>query len=817
VRSSATSLDKLTGLDSLAHLRNPNELKLLQISIGTSHTQMKLQIDNFDGVGPRDYTAALDASRLPQVLRKINQPAELRFSLVADSPEFVVPVANARVTLGRTNGQDVFTGYLLQVPAFEFLGWRDRGPVYRLNLIAQSDEGLLNEKRLPDRSPFVERSAGSALRQLTGDLMPGTFDTSAAQDLDPIASYASDPQKSWSQEAAEIAVLARASYRTLNGALIFSPAGANVYALNETDTNFDAKGLTFASTPAAINDVTVIGEIEPQAYVTDYFIGDGLTTRFYLSQTPFIKTSETVFDEEYTTSPLEATLWNVIDPAGVVSVSDGNLIISGGTGIDGATSVQFVEQIEMGPALVMQHGDVLFNAASTAVLGGLYAGGISVGGCLAGFRIVPNGVQSNIQALVNGALTGPVITTVNGDHYLLTTRIYSQELYRRQQTFHSSAHPAGSGIGGAEILADVRIVLEVQVIDPTSPGTEVAPASVLYDGVFSNAPDFCTYALVNAASLQCSIAFTRLIDAVDTEVRSALPGQSYVTQLVGALSDGAQCTVTSSAELEFYSAYVPAANQQIAVRYRGQGRAVARVVDPASIATLQLGIDDGSRGAVRHVTLPPARTAADCENAALALFDDSTTPAWRGEYQIWSDFLPGAAADIFPGDALSVNVPSRNAAFAAIVRQVDIAVKDLADEHCRYEISFASDGAVPLGFEFAAALTKTPLDVTELTNSQVGNYYLADLTDAQITQVTSTTLNVDAGILPVFDGGFEVRWSDAGWGPDNDRNLVGRFTTQTFTIPRLSQVQNCYLQQYDASSPPRYSRHTTALHVDYPL
>ena len=63
----------------------------------------------------------------------------------------------------------------------------------------------------------------------------------------------------------------------------------------------------------------------------------------------------------------------------------------------------------------------------------------------------------------------------------------------------------------------------------------------------------------------------------------------------------------------------------------------------------------------------------------------------------------------------------------------------------------------------------------------------------------------------------EVRWSDSGWGPDNDRNLVGRFATQTFTIPRLTRVQNCYLQQYDGSNPPRYSRHTTALHVDYPL
>ena len=63
----------------------------------------------------------------------------------------------------------------------------------------------------------------------------------------------------------------------------------------------------------------------------------------------------------------------------------------------------------------------------------------------------------------------------------------------------------------------------------------------------------------------------------------------------------------------------------------------------------------------------------------------------------------------------------------------------------------------------------------------------------------------------------EVRWSDSGWGPDNNRNLVGRFTTQTFTIPRLSRVQDCYLQQYDASTPPKYSRYSAALHVDYPL
>ena len=778
---------------------------------------MKLQIDNLDGLGPQDYTAAIDASHPPEVIRKLNKPSELRVSLVADSPDFVVPAAKARVTLGRTNGQDVFTGYLMQAPTFDYLGWGERGPVYRYNLVVQSDEALLDEKRLPDRGPFVERSAGNALRQLTQDLMPGVFDTSAVQDLDTMFWYVPDPQKTWSQHAAEIAVRARASYRTLNGALIFSGVGASTYTLNETDPNFNPEGLALQPVNALVNDLTMIGEIEPQAYVKDYFVGDGLTTRFYLSQTPFVRTSTTIFDEEYTVSPLEPTLWTVIDPTAAISVSGGELQIAGGTGGDGATTVQYVEQIELGSALVMEHGDVMFNAASGAVLGGLYAGPVSLAGCLAGFQITPNGSQSNIQALVNGAATGQVISTTAGHHYLLTTRLYSDEIYRRQQAYHSSIHAAGNELGGVEIAADVRIVLELHDIDPTNPATQVAPAAVLYDGTISSAPDFCTYAPVNAANLQCSIAFTRLIQAVDAEVRSALPGQSYVTQLVGPLSDGAECDVTSSAELEFYSAYVPASNQLIEVHYRGQGRALARITTPASIAAQTCGIDNGLHGAVRHAKEPPARTAADCENAALAFLDDSTGPAWKGSYETWSDFLPGNAADIFPGDGLSVNAPSRGASFQAIVGEVEITINNLQDERSTYKMTFANDAAEPLAFQFEASKLKTIPTVTELTNTQVGSTYLPSLTDAEITAVTSTTVNVDAGTAPPTGGGIEVRWSDAGWGPYNDRNLVGRFTTQTFTIPRLSRVQDCYLQQYDSSTPPRYSRYSAALHVDYPL
>jgi len=782
---------------------------------------MKLQIDNLDGSGLRDYSGNVDASSLPKLFRRLNRPAELHVSLVATGPDFIVPAAGARVVFGMNvrpiSGQERFTGYLMQEPTYEYLGWGERGPIYRYVFVAFGDEALLDEKRLPERPPFVERSAGSALRQLTDDLLPGVFDASAVQDLDKLVGYASTTQKTWLQQAEEIATQARACYWVLNGALSFAPIGSNVYPLNESDASFNAAGLKLQPVNKVINDIIVIGENEPQAYVKDYFVGDGLTTRFYLSQTPFSKGTTTVFDEEYSNTTLEPTLWSTVDPAEAIAVSGGKLQVAGGTGSDGGTIVQFVEPVELGGALVMQHGDVMFSAPSSGVLGGLYTGAVSLNNCLAGFRITPNGSQSNIQAAINGMPTGSPLTTIATHHYLLTTRLYSLEIYRRQQVFHSSLHPAGSGVGGAALPADVRIVLEVHDIDPANPGSEVAPSTVLYDGVFDAAPEFCTYALVNAANMKCNIAFTRMLKAPDAEVRSALPGQSYRTRLVGPLSTGAECNVTSNAEVGFYSSYVPAANELIEVRYRDSGRAMARVIDSQSIAAQRRGVDDGVHGAVRHIKLPQARTTEDCENAALALLDDGIGPAWAGEYAIWSDFLPGDAPDIFPGDAFQINVPSRGANFPVIVREVGISLKDLQGDHCIYTIKFANEAAELLAFEFDAAQLSVSLDPPELTNTQIGQTYLEDLTEAEVTEVDSTSISIDVGPAPLNGGGFEVRWSDAGWGPDNDRNLVGRFTSESFTIPRLSRVQDCYLRQYDASNPPKYSRFSTALHVDYPL
>jgi hypothetical protein len=319
--------------------------------------------------------------------------------------------------------------------------------------------------------------------------------------------------------------------------------------------------------------------------------------------------------------------------------------------------------------------------------------------------------------------------------------------------------------------------------------------------------------------MHCGIAYTYLRHISLAEVRTALPDSSYTTRLVESMSDGGECLIASSTSLDFYPQYVPPRDTLIVVSYRGYGRAVAEVTNSTAVAKLQDGTDDGMRGVVTTLKTPSARTQADCEHAALAILDDAGGLAWMGAYEVWSDFLPGGADDIFPGDGLSVNLPSQRAMFSAIVRQISIDLVDPANDRAMYTVEFANDLAIPLALQQQSSATTVPLQdmPVRLLTSQVGTYYLTSLTNAQITQVSSTTVQIDAGTAPGPGFGIEVRTHDYSWGAANDRNLLGRFSTRTFSLRRLGRTQSYFLRLYDNSSPARYSRYAAALHVDYPL
>jgi hypothetical protein len=104
-----------------------------------------------------------------------------------------------------------------------------------------------------------------------------------------VGNFVPDPGANWSKSAGQAASMARAAYRALNGASRSPLVQTTVHPLNETDGSLNLANLAFTASVkrALANDVTVCGENEPVAYVTEYFLGDGVTTEFNLAADPY--------------------------------------------------------------------------------------------------------------------------------------------------------------------------------------------------------------------------------------------------------------------------------------------------------------------------------------------------------------------------------------------------------------------------------------------------------------------------------------------------------------------------------------------------
>lgn len=752
---------------------------------------MRLIIDNFDSLGARDYTAAIATDSLPRITRHLNRPAEAAFALLAVGASFVVPVAGARVILSRADGSSVFTGYIATAPDYEYLGWGQAGPAYRFAIQCVGDEFILDRKTLKPRPTYVNRFAGDILKAIANALAANAFSTAAVEPVEALT-YSASPAPSFSRHAAELALRTRSLYRAHDAALTFQPLGRATVNINESDANFSPDALKLTAPDRFANDISVTGNVEPQAHVKDYFLGDGVSLSFSLSHPPFDASTHTQLDEEYLAVP-DPALWTL---AGATS-SPGNALV-----VNGAATLSLNDPVELGGALQLQHGDFTFNAASTGLAGALCSGPFDQAHCLAGFLFSPNGGQTRIQPVINGAVAGSSITTAAGKHYVLATRIFASETYRHQRAFHSSAHPAGAARGNVDIAANVRAILELHVIDPANPGTTATPSTILYDGYIASCPAFASYAVISASATYANIWFTRHLRAQDVYVSSTIPGHAGRTRIVAPQYEGGECHV-STTSLRFYAEQVPAPNEAIRVVYRDSGRASARATDATSIA------QRSTRTLVTTLTSPAARNAAECETSAHALLDDRTQQAWSGEYSCWSNLMPSGVTEIWPGDTVAVNVASRAVNFSAIARQVTVDLADLSSDLSRYTVHFANDAAESLSSSVESEAIGTSSVI--VADAQ----YIADLTDAEITSTDSLTLYIDCGIAPLAGGGIEVRRSDTGWGSGTDRTFIGRFGTRTFSVPRLARNYTVYLRQYDASG--HYSRYSTALHIDYPL
>jgi hypothetical protein len=294
-------------------------------------------------------------------------------------------------------------------------------------------------------------------------------------------------------------------------------------------------------------------------------------------------------------------------------------------------------------------------------------------------------------------------------------------------------------------------------------------------------------------------------------VVSTPPNGGPYTRRIGTTAESAECYVERTGKLVFYPGCAPVACEQIAVNYRTIGRGVGRAVNTASQQALAQAGSPAVASWIGTVSLPPARSSADCRNAALAM-----EQAAAGVSALWSGTYKGTrasfAADVWPGDALLLNAPSTNLNAQVVVRTVKVSYSASYPDLVEYEIAFANDWADDLAIKTSATV---PADAW--LPAPIAPTVLANLTVLTATALNGATVTVSTGVAPPTGGGFEIRLRDFAFMPGEDPTLVMRGSQQNLTFSRVSASDRFYIRMYDGATPPNYSEFSTALFINLPV
>ncbi|MBV8674743.1 MAG: hypothetical protein JOZ33_15035, partial [Acidobacteriaceae bacterium] len=383
------------------------------------------------------------------------------------------------------------------------------------------------------------------------------------------------------------------------------------------------------------------------------------------------------------------------------------------------------------------------------------------------------------------------------------------ESQRVLQSYNSIDDSGTHTYGGVYLTSGGSLLFEVQ---DTTNGVASAPV-VLYSGWVASLPAAMTFALINSADLQCSIASAQLSQHGPEWVVSTPPAGGPIVRRLGTTAQGADCRIERTGRLRFYSMSTPQAGELIAVSYRTSHRAVARLANAQSIAQESAnGQLPGTASWIGTVTSPPPRSSADCENAASALLDLATSraAAWKGKYTAWNIEEQG---DAWPGDVLAVYSTSTGLSANLVVRKIQIELLCSCPGLAKYTIEFANDWADALAIKTSKIV---PADVW-LPQEPDAAPPLANLSAMSVTAVTGSAIQVSANATPPANGGFEVRRRDWAFGAGVNSDLVLRSPVSNFTIPREAAAERYYIRMYDGSTPPNYSRFSSAVFVNVPL
>jgi hypothetical protein len=765
-------------------------------------------------INGQDYTAALDAARPLTIERKLNEPSvcQLWLSLTTNGT-LSIPVRNQSIAVTGDDGTYYFTGYIAVTPLPEYAGLAIEGPRYRIAIQALSDELLLDQYLMPPSAGATGESAGALMTSLvTRTGVTGLSTTGLSLSVE-VSNFVPEPGASWSKSAGQVASMARAAYRAINGALTVSSVQNTVHPLNETDGSLNLAALAFTASVkrALANDVTVCGEHEPVAYVTEYFLGDGVTTQFYLAQDPFFPAASKsiIIRELFNEAQINESVWGDTGGAGYLTLGAGGLAMNGGNGIDGETLMIWLDPVEMGGTLLLEAVGVTLAPGSTGALAGFFIGRDTQAACIAGFQATAQqGTGAvTLQPLIQGSAVGTAYAINSAYQYTLRVRVHCPENERELAMYYSYGDSGEISAGGQWDTAPGNVQMEIQQFVNGVGGIPLT----LYDGAIASLPGACNVVASSSINLIGTMRALNLTNLGSGWVVSTPPSGGPYTRRVGTTAEAAECHLERTGKLVFYTGYAPVAGEQVAVSYRTVGRAVGREVNTASQTALAAAGMPVEAAWIGSVTNPPARSSADCRNAALVIEQASA-----GVSALWSGTYKGTrfsfATDVWPGDALLLNAPSTSLNAQVVVRTVKVTYSASYPDLVEYAITFANDWADDLAIK-----TSVTVPVDAWLPAAIAPTLLANLNTLTVTALTGTTVTVNAGVTPPTGGGFEIRLRDFAFMPGEDPMLVMRATQPNMTFSRISANDRFFIRMYDGSTPPNYSEFSTALFINLPL
>lgn len=324
--------------------------------------------------------------------------ALLDFALAPIDVAFVKLGRGDFININSTTYPNWFTGYITNDPEITYLGVdKNHNPVWGYRYQASRDELILSLKPLGLIPPFINSTMGSIIKAVVASLDPGLFDVTNVDDGPLVAQYTIDPNKKFIDLTKDLCEAASYVFYSKDKDLYFkSQDSFTTVTLDGNNKNFTPARLTMKpSSSPIINDAIVLGDIEPQMYVTEYFIGTGLTGTFPLAKSVFGVDTSVYIDESFSGNTIDSSKW-VTGGGSPFTVDSGYLNCAGGGYI---TSIM---SIPLEGTLRLTHGEFDF-ISGTALIGGLWTETPNSGrsGCVYGLEFNADG-EKTIIPLING-------------------------------------------------------------------------------------------------------------------------------------------------------------------------------------------------------------------------------------------------------------------------------------------------------------------------------------------------------------------------------------------------------------------------------